>query len=63
MYVPFNGKYTAEVTDVQGRQIYSFSGSTREWHSVPSNLISSGVHLIRVQTGRNVSIVKFINAK
>ena len=50
MYVPFTGSYSVTITDVRGKKLNSFTapGNT-QWLDI-SELLSSGVHIIRAST-------------
>ncbi len=62
-FVTTTGHYEVTVYDVRGRKVEEWAGSGRDveinWDTNASG-IASGVYLIRVDTGENVSVLKTV---
>lgn len=59
IYIPFTGNYTVTISDVQGKQLNSFTTSNGiGWYNVPASL-SSGMHIVSIRTPGRTIVKRF----
>lgn len=59
IFLPFSGSNTVTISDVQGKQIASFTTSSdKRWYNVPVSL-SSGMHIVSIRTPEKTIVRKF----
>lgn len=57
VYNPFSGSYDVTITDVQGKQLASFTTNGRGWYTIPVS-ISSGMHFVSIRTPEKTIVSK-----
>ena len=59
-YIPFNKNYKVSISDIKGRQLFSFSGNNEGWHQISSLKLSTGMHIISINTEGKIAFRKFL---
>lgn len=60
IYVPFENNYRVTIIDLKGKRILSFNGNKKQWFEIPANSITSGMHIICVNTGEETAFKSFL---
>ena len=63
IYVPLNNNYLVNISDIKGRILHSFHGSSKKWYQVSKSKLTNGLNVLWITNSHSKIIQNFLVVK